>query len=129
MREDVIGGNEGDISSEQYTSGNEKDAFESGAQNHLEFRQKIGAEIILLFPFYTKGTDLQKAMHKVVLDEMLGRLGPGHEKRRLNPEWLPACHRVTPGDAYLETFTKNNVRMYLSGVQSGRSKWSSRRQK
>lgn len=80
LREDVIGGNEGDISSEQYTSGNEKDAFESGAQNHLEFRQKIGAEIILLFPFYTKGTDLQKAMHKVVLDEMLGRLGPGHEK-------------------------------------------------
>ncbi|KAK5009961.1 hypothetical protein LTR28_012518 [Elasticomyces elasticus] len=61
----------------------EKAAFENDPESHLEFRRKIEAEINLLFPLYTRGTDTQNAIHKVMLEEMLRRTGPGHEKLKL----------------------------------------------
>ncbi|KAK5000899.1 hypothetical protein LTR66_000316 [Elasticomyces elasticus] len=126
----VKGGHEGDISSRQYTfCEKEKAAFENDPESHLEFRRKIEAEINLLFPLYTRGTDTQNAIHKVMLEEMLRRTGPGHEKlkARLIPQWLPGCRRFTPVDGYLETLNPDNVqcvfreikRIVPNGVMNG----------
>ncbi|KAK5011784.1 hypothetical protein LTR28_003984 [Elasticomyces elasticus] len=80
LRDEVKGGDEGDISSRQYTSSEkEKAAFENDPESHPEFRRKIEAEINLLFPLYTRGTDTRKTIPKVMLEEMLRRIGPGHE--------------------------------------------------
>lgn len=94
LREEVKGGDEGDVSSRQYYfSEKEMKHFEDDPNIHLGFRRKIEAEINLLFPFYTKGSDLQKAMHKVMLDEMLRRIGPGHEELKVSTmcRWFGTC--------------------------------------
>lgn len=84
LQNEVKKGEEGDITHRQYYfSDKEKEDFKDNPMDHLLFRQKIEAEINLLFPFYTRGTDLQKQMHVAMNDEMQRRLGPGQEKLKV----------------------------------------------
>lgn len=56
----------------------DEDEFKTDSDNHLVFQLNIEAEINLLFAIYTKGIKITKSW-KYMLDEMLRRLGPGHE--------------------------------------------------
>jgi hypothetical protein len=85
LQNEVRHGVEGDITHRQYYfSDEEKAQFKDNPEDHLLFRQKIEAEINLLFPFYTRGTDLQKQMHKAMYDEMQRRIGHGQEKLKVS---------------------------------------------
>ncbi|TVY25630.1 putative sterigmatocystin biosynthesis monooxygenase [Lachnellula hyalina] len=120
LKEDVRDGKEEDMANRQYYfSEEEKRKFREDPEGHLFLRQKIEAEINLLFPFYTRGTPLQKKMHQQMRAEMEKRIGPGHDelKKNLIPEWLPGCRRITPGDGYLESLVKSNVNCVFQGIQ------------
>ncbi len=44
-------------------------------------------------------------------DDMKQKLGDNeHLKKWMIPEWSPGCRRLTPGDGYLESFSKPNVK-------------------
>jgi hypothetical protein len=84
LREEIKHGHEGDMSHRQYAFSNEeKRLFQEDSDDHLKLRQKIEAEINVLFPLYTKGTDLQKKTHEIMKNEMARRIGPGHEELKV----------------------------------------------
>ncbi|KIV95334.1 hypothetical protein PV10_03003 [Exophiala mesophila] len=55
---------------------------------------------------------MQKEVHQMMIQQMKARLGPGHEElaAKLIPQWPPGCRRLTPGDQYLESLVKDNVK-------------------
>lgn len=84
MKEDIRDGSDEDSAHRQYTfSATERTKFREDADTLLRLRKKIEAEITMLFPFYIKGTDLQKRMLVTMREEMMKRLGPGHEKLKV----------------------------------------------
>jgi hypothetical protein len=84
LRDEIKHGDEGDITHRQYAfSYEEKKHFRENSDDLLELRQKIEAEINVLFPLYTKGTELQKKTHETMKNEMARRLGPGHEELKV----------------------------------------------
>ena len=84
LKEDVRDGKEEDMANRQYYfSEEEKRKFREDPEDHLFLRQKIEAEINLLFPFYTRGTPLQKKMHQQMRAEMEKRIGPGHDELKV----------------------------------------------
>jgi cation diffusion facilitator CzcD-associated flavoprotein CzcO len=89
----------------------EKEEFRQNPQAHLRFRQRIEAEFNLLIDMFIVGSDVQKNMHKIMVESMKGRIGEGHDvlKEKLIPSWAPGCRRITPGDGYLETLVQPNV--------------------
>jgi hypothetical protein len=89
----------------------EKEQFRKNPDEHLQFRRRIEAEFNILVDMFIMGSPTQLAMHQVMVDQMKGRIGPGHEelKAKLIPNWAPGCRRITPGDAYLETLVRPNV--------------------
>ena len=83
LKEDIRDGKE-DVAHRQYFfSEEEKRKFAEDPEDHLVLRQKIEAEINLLFPFYTRGTPLQKKMHQQMRSEMEKRLGSGHDELKV----------------------------------------------
>jgi len=61
-----------------------KAKFREDPDTLLRLRKKIEAEITLLFPFYIKGTELQKKMLVILREEMMRRLGPGHNELKVS---------------------------------------------
>ncbi|KAJ5465282.1 uncharacterized protein N7458_000968 [Penicillium daleae] len=118
LKEDLKGGEENAASRQYVFTDEEKRKFREDPDFLLNMRQKIEAEVNLLFPFFQRGTDLQKQMHVVMTEEMHNRIGPGHEelKEHLIPKWLPGCRRITPGDGYLEALTQDNVQPIFNEI-------------
>lgn len=112
LKDVVKKGEEGDRAYRQYFfSEEEKRQFRDNPQFLLSLRQTIEAELNMGFGLYTRGSELQKKTHNAMLEEMVRRIGPGHEelKERLIPKFLPGCRRITPGDGYLEALVQKNV--------------------
>ena len=85
LKDDIRHGKEGDITQRQYTfSEDEKQFFHNNPDDLLQLRRKIEADLQVNFPLFTKGTELQKETHKTMLNEMLRRIGPGHEDLKVN---------------------------------------------
>lgn len=53
---------------------------------------------------------------RIIASEMKGRLGRDRELYGLIPDYAPACKRITPSDAYLETFLKSNVHLVTEKI-------------
>ncbi|KAJ9610031.1 hypothetical protein H2200_006361 [Cladophialophora chaetospira] len=105
---------------EQFTfTEEEKEEFRRNPKAHLEFRRRIEAEFNILVDMFIVGSPTQLAMHQVMVEQMKGRLGAGHEelKSKLIPDWAPGCRRITPGDGYLETLVQPNVECVFGEIE------------
>jgi hypothetical protein len=83
LKEDLKGGEENAASRQYVFTDEEKRKFREDPDFLLNMRQKIEAEVNLLFPFFQRGTDLQKQMHIVMTEEMHNRIGPGHKELKV----------------------------------------------
>jgi cation diffusion facilitator CzcD-associated flavoprotein CzcO len=119
LKDEIHHGRESDAASRQHIfTDAERQQFRGDPEGLLHLRRKIEAEVNLLFPFFQRGTLLQKSTAIAMREEMLRRIGPGHEtlKEHLIPKWLPGCRRITPGDGYLEALTKPNVECIFQDI-------------
>lgn len=89
----------------------EKERFKNDPEFHLQFRKNIEAELNMLTDMFILGSPIQEQVHKMMIEQMKQRIGPGNEelKSRLIPKWAPGCRRITPGDQYLETLIQPHV--------------------
>ncbi|KAH8691878.1 hypothetical protein BGW36DRAFT_431121 [Talaromyces proteolyticus] len=118
LKDDIKGGQENTASRQYVFTEEDKRKFREDPNFLLNLRQKIEAEVNLLFPFFERGTNLQKKMHSKMTEEMNTRIGSGHDelKKHLIPKWLPGCRRITPGDGYLEALTQENVQPIFNDI-------------
>ncbi|OQU98935.1 hypothetical protein CLAIMM_04644 [Cladophialophora immunda] len=114
---DVKHGDSDKAHRQYYFSEEEKANFKHDPDSLLFLRRRIESEINLGFELYTRGSKLQEEALQNMREEMIRRIGPGHEslKERLIPKWLPGCRRLTPGDGYLEALTQPNVECIFQG--------------
>lgn len=97
---------------EQFTfTEEEKKRFHDDPEYHLKFRKRIEAEFNTLADMFVMGSEVQKQVQEMMIQQMEARIGPGHEdlKAKLIPTWAPGCRRLTPGDGYLEALVRPNV--------------------
>jgi cation diffusion facilitator CzcD-associated flavoprotein CzcO len=89
----------------------EKRRFRDNPAELLAYRKELEARFNTMFDVFRAGSDASKSAQTYMREEMLRRIGPGHEdlKTHLIPTWPPGCRRMTPGDGYLEALTRDNV--------------------
>ncbi|KAJ6005153.1 FAD/NAD(P)-binding domain-containing protein [Penicillium sp. IBT 35674x] len=96
----------------------DKKRFHDDPQFYLRFRKEIEAEINTLFPMYIQNSNISKQFRKLITNEMLQRMGPGHEelKKFIVPIFSPGCRRISPADGFLEALVMDNVRPITKGI-------------
>jgi cation diffusion facilitator CzcD-associated flavoprotein CzcO len=89
----------------------EKERFRNDPEFHLQYRKDIEGQMGQNFAMFLRGTELNAKAKHMMREQMLQRIGPGHEqlKEKLIPSWSPGCRRLTPGESYLEALTRPNV--------------------
>lgn len=89
----------------------ERRRFRENPAELLVYRKELESRFNSMFDVFRAGSDLSKHAQSSMKEEMLRRIGPGHEelKKRLIPSWPPGCRRMTPGKGYLEALVQANV--------------------
>ena len=66
---------------------------------------------------FVKGSKDNQETTEFAINQMSSKLNHDHELcQKLIPKWELGCRRVTPGDGYLEAFTKPNVHLTNSAI-------------
>lgn len=80
-----------------YYTDKEKETFRSDAEFHLQYRKTLESRLARKFPVFLRGTPDNMAAIKACRNDMLAKIGPGHEelKEKLIPTWSPGCRRMT----------------------------------
>lgn len=88
----------------------EKQKFRDDPGYFLQYRRKIEAAVVGGFRIFYRGTDANKAAREELQAAMARKLGNNQVlKARLIPDWSPGCRRLTPGEDYFESFSRDNV--------------------
>lgn len=103
----------------QLYSEEEKRRFREDPQYHLEYRQKMEAELNGFFFAFKQNSQQNNLFRKAITDSMLRRLGPGHDqlKKHLFPTFSPGCRRLSPGEGYLEALVQPNVKHIYDDIE------------
>jgi hypothetical protein len=79
---------------EQYTyTEEEKTRWRNDPEALTQYRKSFEVQFNTVFEIFISGSEYSTATKKYVREEMLRRIGPGHEtlKEKLIPEWSPGC--------------------------------------
>ncbi|KAL4919155.1 hypothetical protein BDW62DRAFT_209891 [Aspergillus aurantiobrunneus] len=120
LTKDLRHGVDNDPGNRQYKFTEEdKRRFREDPGYHLAFRKSIEAEINGLFGMYQQGSELSNLFRQAITDEMLRRMGPGHEELKsfIIPKFAPGCRRISPGDGYLEALVQPNVEPVFGDIE------------
>ncbi|KAI9371747.1 hypothetical protein BJX61DRAFT_534533 [Aspergillus egyptiacus] len=120
LTQDLRHGQDNDPGCRQYRFTEEdKRRFREDPEYHLAFRKGIEAEINGLFGMYTQGSELSHIFRQTITDEMMRRMGPGHEELKsfIIPKFAPGCRRISPGDGYLEALVQPNVQTVFGDIK------------
>lgn len=100
-----------DSTGQYYFTEEEKRNFRENPDKFLQYRRRLESTFNGLFDIFIADTDASIGAQKAMREEMIRRLGPGHEdlKSKMIPSWPPGCKRITPGDGYLEALIQPNV--------------------
>ncbi|GME46877.1 hypothetical protein GTA08_BOTSDO11618 [Neofusicoccum parvum] len=84
-----------------------------------EYRKKVQGGINKAFKLFLKGSDANKSATESAVRQMSEKLNHDPELcAQLIPKWELGCRRITPGNGYLEAFTKPNVHLTNSNIVS-----------
>ncbi|KAL4747783.1 hypothetical protein BDW72DRAFT_196433 [Aspergillus terricola var. indicus] len=125
LTKDLRRGEDSDPGNRQYKFTEEdKKRFREDPNYHLAFRKGIEAEINGLFGMYLQGSDLSNSFRQTITDEMMRRMGPGHEELKsfIIPKFAPGCRRISPGDGYLEALVQPNVKPVFGEIKKATKK-------
>jgi cation diffusion facilitator CzcD-associated flavoprotein CzcO len=93
----------------QYTE-KEKQRFRDDKDHLLKYRTEVEKTVVGAFRMFYRGSELNRTAIEHMQSDMVNKLGDNEElKKRLIPDWSPGCRRLTPGEGYLESFSKPNV--------------------
>lgn len=82
-----------------------------------KYRKLIIGNVNRGFKIFVKGSKQQNEIHKFAKKQMSEKLNNDPELcRMLIPDFEVGCRRVTPGAGYLESFTKENVKLTMSHI-------------
>ncbi|KIW11199.1 hypothetical protein PV08_10499 [Exophiala spinifera] len=89
----------------------EKERFKKHPEEFLAYRKGLEAQFTSQFDLYLTGSKASQEAQRIMQEQMIQRIGPGHEelKKRLIPSWAPGCRRLSPGAGYLEALVRSNV--------------------
>ena len=96
----------------------EKQRFRDDPEYFLQYRRKIEAAVVGGFGIFYRGTPANVEARAELQDAMARKIGEGNKllKAKLIPEWSPGCRRLTPGEGYLESFSRDNVTPCFSDI-------------
>lgn len=120
LTKDLRHGEDSDPGNRQYKFTEEdKKRFREDPNYHLAFRKGIEAEINGLFGMYLQDSDVSNSFRQIITDEMMRRMGPGHEELKsfIIPKFAPGCRRISPGDGYLEALVQPNVKPVFGEIK------------
>jgi cation diffusion facilitator CzcD-associated flavoprotein CzcO len=103
----------------RFYSEEDRKKFRDDPEYHLQYRQKMEADLNGFFFAFKQGSDENNMFRKIITESMLRRLGPGHEelKKHLFPTFSPGCRRLTPGEGYLEALVELNVKHVYEKIE------------
>ena len=82
-----------------------------------KYRKLIIGNVNRDFRIFVKGSKQQKDIKNFAYDQMASKLNHDPELcKMLIPEFEVGCRRVTPGAGYLESFTRDNVKLTMSNI-------------
>jgi cation diffusion facilitator CzcD-associated flavoprotein CzcO len=96
----------------------DKRRFED-AEELRRYRKRIIGNVNRGFRVFVKGSKEQEGIREFAEKQMREKLG-GDERlcELLIPkDWPVGCRRVTPGEGYLEAFTRENVELTMEGIE------------
>ncbi|KIW29292.1 uncharacterized protein PV07_05117 [Cladophialophora immunda] len=109
-------GREDDSQNPPFTE-EDKARFCEDKEFHRNYRRKIIHGINSSFKMFSKGSAENAAVTEAARRQMAEALHHDPELcAKLIPEWGLGCRRITPGEGYLESFTKPNVELVTSAV-------------
>ena len=95
-------------------SDEQREHFRNDPESYLTFRKQVEREINGKFQMLVNGSEKADDVRKLAYDSMVQLLGPDGASKyaeKIIPEFPVGCRRITPGVGYLESFTKENVRI------------------
>ena len=70
-----------------------------------------------IFSMFLKDTKSQSDTRAMMTEQMKEKLNNEELAKKLIPEWGPGCRRLTPGINYLETMSKENVKVVYGEIE------------
>ena len=94
----------------QYTE-KEKQRFRDDNDYLLKYRTQVEQAVVGGIRMFYRGSELNKQAKALMQGDMAKKLGDNEDlKKRIIPDWSPGCRRLTPGEGYLESFSRPNVK-------------------
>ncbi|CZR66978.1 related to steroid monooxygenase [Phialocephala subalpina] len=95
----------------------QKDEFAKDPEKYLAYRKDVEKEMCSRFRMLHKDTPEQKAAVEFSTSDMKSKLGPNNPLADfIIPKFAVGCRRPTPGNGYLESLTKENVRVITDEI-------------
>ena len=95
----------------------EKARFRTDPDFFLKYRTTIERAVVSAFPMFFRGGKLNATAKDHMTKDMRAKLGNDEELIcRIVPDFSPGCRRLTPGEDYLETFSKPHVHAVFDGI-------------
>ena len=69
-----------------------------------------------VWPLFLRDTKMQEEGRKDWLQQMKSKLGDPYLESKLIPQWSVGCRRITPGINYLESLSKDNVKVVYGEI-------------
>ncbi|KIN03267.1 hypothetical protein OIDMADRAFT_119824 [Oidiodendron maius Zn] len=109
ISKESTGGGDTRIVGRHIYSEEEKHRFRTNKEFFLSYRKDLEARMTKSFPIFLRGSPLNLWARKAMRESMVAKIGPGHDelKENLIPDWSPGCRRITPGEGYLESLTRD----------------------
>lgn len=104
------GGTNFDYSEEQ------KAAFREDTDLHNKYCRDVEGELNKRFNLMHLHSDDQKNSRKLIADIMAQKINNEVLTKRMVPDFALGCRRMTPGSAYLESLTKENIEVIHESV-------------
>ncbi|KAL4891195.1 cyclohexanone monooxygenase [Aspergillus ambiguus] len=95
----------------------QKRNFRESPDDYLKYRKEIEGELNKRFKFIIADSKEQADAREYSIKEMTNKLGNSPRLvKALLPDFAVGCRRPTPGNGYLESLTKENVRVVTDSI-------------
>ncbi|KAK2469129.1 hypothetical protein H9L39_19227 [Fusarium oxysporum f. sp. albedinis] len=94
----------------------QKEKFRNDPKAHEDYIRKIEEDLGSRFPMQHETSDISKEAKISMKAYMRAKIGNDDIADYLTPEFGLGCRRLSPGNEYMEAFTKGNVQLVKSSV-------------
>ncbi|KAK5327274.1 hypothetical protein LTR93_002658 [Exophiala xenobiotica] len=96
----------------------QKETFRKDPAAYREYVRKIEEDLGSRFKQQHEDSEIQHAVRSAMAARMRAKIGNDEIADYLTPDFGLGCRRLSPGDEYMASFSRANVKMIRSGVAS-----------